>query len=88
MSIKAYVTIEAQAGWSDDVIAQIAGLPDVKSAEPVIGPYDGIADVEVADLDSLATLIGEMNAIEGITKTVTCIRMKSFPRSAPKIEKS
>ena len=87
MSIKAYVMIEARAGWSDDVIAQISGLPNVKSAEPIIGPYDGIADVEAADLDALGVLIGEINAIEGIIKTITSIRMKSFPRSSPRIEK-
>ena len=86
MSIKAYVMIEAQASWADEVIAQISGLPNVKSADPVTGPYDGIADVEVPDLDALGTLVGEMNSIQGITRTMTCIRMK-FPRSAPRIER-
>ncbi len=86
MSIKAYVIIEAQAGWADDVIDQISGLPGVKSADSVTGPYDGIADVEVSDLDTLSTLVGEMNSIQGISKTMTCLRMK-FPRATPKAEK-
>lgn len=80
MSIKAYVMIEAQATWADEVIAQISSLPNVKSADPVTGPFDGIADVEVADLEELGRLVGAMNGITGVTKTMTCIRMK-FPHS-------
>jgi DNA-binding Lrp family transcriptional regulator len=86
MSIKAYVTIEAQAGWADEVIAQIARIQGVKSSSPVTGPYDGIADVEVSDIDALGELVGEMNAIDGIIKTMTCIRM-NFPRSSHRGEK-
>ncbi len=86
MSIKAYVIIEAQASWADDVINQISVLPNVKSADSITGPYDGIADVEVPDLVTLSSLVGEMNSIQGIIKTMTCLRMK-FPRAPPKREK-
>jgi DNA-binding Lrp family transcriptional regulator len=86
MAIQAYVLIEAQAGWADEVIAQISMLPNVKSADPVTGPYDGIAAIEVADLEVLGTVVGEMNSISGIVKTITCIRMK-FPRATTKVEK-
>jgi len=76
MALRAYMLIEAQAGKAEDVIALVSVLPYVKSADSVTGPYDGIADIEVADLDALGRVVGEINLIPGIVKTITCIRMK------------
>jgi DNA-binding Lrp family transcriptional regulator len=81
MALKAYVLIEAQAGSANAVVAEVAGLPEVKSVDSVTGPYDAIANVEVNELDTLGEVVGRINCITGIIKTMTCVKM-NFPAFA------
>ena len=53
-----------------DLVSQIQG---VRSAEAVTGPYDAIVHSEAEDVDSLGKLVvARIQAIEGITRTLTC----------------
>ena len=46
----------------------------MKSVDTVTGPYDIIAVLEAENLNDIGDLItGEIHAIEGISRTVTCL---------------
>jgi DNA-binding Lrp family transcriptional regulator len=50
----------------------------VLSSEGVTGPYDVIARAEAPTLDDLGRLVAtEIQAVEGITRTITCIGIHS-----------
>jgi DNA-binding Lrp family transcriptional regulator len=71
--IRAYVLIQARVGESGNVVEGVARIPGVSSAEPVTGPYDVIAVVQVDELDDLRGLIlAPIQSVPGVTRTVTC----------------
>jgi DNA-binding Lrp family transcriptional regulator len=73
MSVHAYVLVQTEVGKAADVATQIAAIDGVVSAEDVTGPYDVIARAEAASVDELGKLVvGHIQRIEGITRTVTC----------------
>ena len=71
--VAAYVLIQTEVGKSSSVASTISGLPGVKSAENVTGPYDVIVWLEASQLDDLGPLIlSNIQTVAGITRTVTC----------------
>jgi DNA-binding Lrp family transcriptional regulator len=73
MSVTAYVLVQTEVGKAADVAIQIADIDGVVSAEDVTGPYDVIARAEAKSVDELGKLVvGKVQRIEGITRTVTC----------------
>jgi DNA-binding Lrp family transcriptional regulator len=73
MSVQAYVLIQTEVGKAADVARQTAAIEGVVTAEDVTGPYDVIARAEARSVDELGRLVvGEIQRIEGITRTVTC----------------
>ena len=73
MSVKAYVLIQTEVGKAADVARQVAGIEGVVAAEDVTGPYDVIARAEARSVDDLGRLVvGHIQLIDGITRTVTC----------------
>lgn len=76
--VAAYVLIQTEVGRSDEVAGVIAGLPGVVSAENVTGPYDVIVRVEAPELNDLGPLVlSRIQAVDGITRTVTCTVVKA-----------
>ncbi len=74
MATRAYILIETAVGKTNDVAARLRPMPNMKSVDPVTGPFDIIAVVEAKDLPSVGTLISEgMHKVPGIVKTVTCL---------------
>ena len=74
MATRAYILIETQVGKSRDVLAALRSLPGVPSADIITGEFDIIALVEAADMVSMADLVtGKVQAIQGVTRTITCI---------------
>lgn len=70
--VKAYVLIQT-AAHAAQVAGEIATLEGVETAEDVSGPYDVIVRVAAPDMDALGKLVvGEIQAVEGITRTLTC----------------
>jgi DNA-binding Lrp family transcriptional regulator len=58
-----------------EVAREVAGVEGVISSEGVTGPYDVIAHAEAKTLDDLGKLVStQIHAVEGITRTITCIR--------------
>ena len=71
---KAFVLIETAVGRNKEVVAALSQLKGVKSADTVTGPYDIIAVIEGENLNDVGDLvIGKIQPIAGITRTVTCL---------------
>ena len=74
MSAKAFVLIETAVGKTKEVISILNKMENLKSVDTVTGPYDIIAVIEAETLNDIGDLItGKIHAIEGISRTVTCL---------------
>jgi DNA-binding Lrp family transcriptional regulator len=74
MSAKTFVLIETAVGKTKEVVSILNKIEDLKSVDTVTGPYDIIAVIEAEDLNKIGDLItGKIHAIEGISRTVTCL---------------
>jgi DNA-binding Lrp family transcriptional regulator len=71
--VEAYVLIQTEVGKAAQVALEVKGIPGVKAAEAVTGPYDAIVHAVAEDVDSLGKLVvARIQAVEGITRTLTC----------------
>ncbi len=76
--VEAYVLIQTHVGMGPRVVRELALTEGVISSEGVTGPYDVIAYVQAATLDELGRLVAtHIQAVEGITRTITCLRTQS-----------
>ena len=74
MPPKAFVLVETSVGKTNDVVSAIGKIKGVKSVDAVTGPYDVIAVVEAADLNTIGDLVtSKVHTIPGIARTVTCL---------------
>lgn len=72
--VRAYVTIVTGAGTSRDVVEQLRAVPGVLKADIVAGEFDVVAEVETdSESDLLALVTDEIQSIEGVGRTSTCI---------------
>lgn len=72
MPVSAYILIQTEVGRTN-VARQIADIDGVTSAEDVNGPYDVIVRAEAETMDDLGRMVlGQVQRIEGIRRTVTC----------------
>jgi DNA-binding Lrp family transcriptional regulator len=76
--VKAYVLIETSAGKTKSVKTGLgklrSGTSGVVNLDAVTGPYDFIAVVEGANLDTVGRLVTDgIGAIDGVTRTTTCV---------------
>jgi len=73
VGVHAYVLIQTEVGKAAGVARQVGAIAGVLVADDVTGPYDVIARAEARTVDQLGQLVvGEIQRIEGITRTVTC----------------
>jgi DNA-binding Lrp family transcriptional regulator len=71
--VEAFMLIQTEVGRAEVVAKQVAALPGVLSSEYVTGPYDVVARVgsdSLADLQ--ANVVSSVQAVDGITRTLTC----------------
>ncbi len=74
MLARAFVLLETTAGKTKEVVSILNKIEGLKSVDTVTGPYDIIAVLEAEDLNKIGDLItGKIHAIEGISRTVTCL---------------
>jgi DNA-binding Lrp family transcriptional regulator len=76
--MKAYVLIETAAGKTKTVKKELGGIKGGASTvihlDAVTGPFDFIAVVEGPTLDAVGRLVtDEIGAIDGVTRTTTCL---------------
>lgn len=69
----AYILIQTEVGRASQVTRELGNIHGVVAVDPVTGPYDVIARGEAESLDELAkTIIQPIQAVEGVTRTLTC----------------
>ena len=69
----AYVLIQTEVGKAAAVAAEVRSVAGVTEAEDVTGPYDVIVRAGAANVDDLGALvIKNVQAVPGITRTLTC----------------
>ena len=74
MATKAYVLIETAVGKTRDVMGSLQGVSGLEAVDAVTGPYDIIAVVTAADLNSVGELVfSKVHNIGGVLRTVTCL---------------
>jgi DNA-binding Lrp family transcriptional regulator len=72
--VQAYVFIQTRVGVGPRVVRDVGRILGVLSSEGVTGPYDVIARAEAVTLNDLGRLVAtQIQAVEGITRTITCI---------------
>lgn len=70
----ALIMIVAEVGSMRDVFEEIEGLPMVREAKMLAGPYDIMAVAESDKLSEIMeTLIEKIRSIDGVGETVTHI---------------
>jgi len=78
MPVKAYMLIETEVGKTAQVVEAIRGSKGVLSVDVVTGPYDAIVILEGETLEGIGGLVtAQVHNISGISRTVTCIVVKS-----------
>ncbi len=78
MTDKAYVLIETAVGRNKEVATALKKLAGIKSVDSVTGPYDVIAIIEGESLNDIGDLVtGKIHPIAGISRTVTCLAIRS-----------
>ncbi len=71
--VDAYILIQVRCGAAQQVAAELADVRGVVEAHAVMGPYDVIAFVRVADADEMGDLIMDhMHNLPGVSRTLTC----------------
>jgi DNA-binding Lrp family transcriptional regulator len=71
--VQAYVLIQTEVGKAALVAEEVRTIPGVQDADDVTGPYDVIVRASAEDVDQLGKLVvAKVQAIEGITRTLTC----------------
>lgn len=78
MAARAYVLIETAVGRTKEVATALRQLEGMKSVDPVTGPYDIIALIEAKELNDIGELVtGRIHPIAGISRTVTCLAIRT-----------
>jgi DNA-binding Lrp family transcriptional regulator len=73
MSVQAYILVQTAVGKAAEVATAIAAIEGVGEAVDVTGPYDVIVRAGAANVDDLGALvISKVQAVPGITRTLTC----------------
>jgi len=74
MNVSAYVLIRIYPNKVKEVIDFIRGIEEVKKADAVTGPYDGIAYIEAENIKELGRIIlSQIQNLDGVRDTTTCL---------------
>lgn len=71
--MKAYMFINAMRGQSIGLTKAIRDVAGVTSADAITGDYDLVASVEARDLAELRSTMSDVQALDGVLKTTTCM---------------
>lgn len=74
MATRAYILIETAVGKTREVVDALTEWSELVQVDPVTGPYDIIAVVDVDNLSTVGELVtGKIHTVAGIVRTVTCL---------------
>ncbi len=77
MTVKAYVLVVADPGQTKRVYADLKEVPGVVECHEVMGPYDIVVELEVANLTDVPPILSNrIRSIPGIESTTSLV---TFP---------
>ncbi len=75
----AYVLINCDLGYEEQIIEELKHLSDVKEAHGTFGAYDILAKVESANVEALReTIMGKIRKIRRVRSTLTLMGMEEL----------
>ena len=73
MSVQAYILIQTEVGKASSVATSVSAIAGETLAEGVTGPYDVIMRAEAASMEDFGrSILSKVQAVPGITRTLTC----------------
>ena len=76
MAVKAYVLVVTDPGKTRYVVDEMRKLPNIVEMHEVMGPYDIVAEIEVASLQEIPPILGErIRVIDGIQSTTSLVTL-------------
>ena len=73
MSVQVFILIQTEVGKASSVAAAVGAIAGVTLAEGVTGPYDVIMRAESLSMEDLGrSILAKVQAVPGITRTLTC----------------
>jgi DNA-binding Lrp family transcriptional regulator len=72
--VRAFVLIQVLPGRVAATLRALGRLSSVKTVDPVTGPYDIVALLEVRELRDISSVVaGSMGGLRGVTRTTTLL---------------
>ena len=76
MTVKAYVLVVTDPGKTRRVKQALRDVPGITELHEVMGPYDLVVEIEVANLQEIPPILGEkIRTIEGIESTTSLVAL-------------
>ena len=76
MTVKAYVLVVTDPGKTKKVVQAMRDVPGIIEMHEVMGPYDIVVEIEVANLQDIPPILGEKSrAIEGSESTTSLVTL-------------
>ena len=76
MTVKAYVLVVTDPGKTRRVKQALRDVPGITELHEVMGPYDLVVEIEVANLQEIPPILGEkIRSIEGIESTTSLVTL-------------
>ncbi|MEE8137290.1 MAG: Lrp/AsnC ligand binding domain-containing protein [Thermoanaerobaculia bacterium] len=74
MAVKAYILVVTDPGKTRRVLQAMRDIPGIIQVHEVMGPYDIVVEIEVANLQEIPPILGEkIRVIEGIESTTSLV---------------
>lgn len=75
--VQAYILVQTEVGMAASVADAVSEIAGVVRVDTVTGPYDVVVLTEAATVDDLGTtVVGRVQRVAGITRTLTCSILK------------
>ncbi|KKM75560.1 hypothetical protein LCGC14_1389030 [marine sediment metagenome] len=76
MTVKAYVLVVTDPGKTRRVKEAMRDVPGIIEMHEVMGPYDIVVEIQVANLQEIPPILGEkIRSIEGIESTTSLVTL-------------
>ena len=76
MTVKAYVLVVTDPGKTRRVKQALRDVPGITELHEVMGPYDLVVEIEVANLQEIPPILGDkIRSIEGIESTTSLVTL-------------
>ena len=70
--VQTFILVQTEVGRASLVASALRDLDGVVSAEAVVGPYDVVVRAEGDTESSVTEIIGRVQKVDDITRTLTC----------------